>query len=342
MPSVGGEMDTGPSFDINILESQAFYQGMLSSIPAATVTNFVSQGYDKQFVFSLLAQTIELKASDDTFRKKGTPLLTLTNDHGFDDTTTASKNASEGFAGAVTCNEFADAKGATQDIAPLSRLTRDAAGKAQPLKLQDMALFDGTKLKLSGAIPVKPVDDAKVMVQRPDNSGAFRFIPNKSCNARASYYSDSRSTLATPDGNVGIPDGMFPEPIYVGLGYAGVTVQKNSTDFVYTVAKVDAYVTLRSTEGLVQFIGRCLQFNDAPKVRDIKCHVGNMVVFSVHKGPGEDALVSTSLLGTDYSISPSDPDFRNTMQAIGIIQKLIDLQQASVQAPTTVPVHVVP
>ena len=61
-PSVSGEIDSGPSFDINILDTQQFYQGILSGIDQATLANLLDQGADPDIVMRLLVYKIEFKA----------------------------------------------------------------------------------------------------------------------------------------------------------------------------------------------------------------------------------------------------------------------------------------
>ena len=81
-PTIGGEVNTGPSFDVNILDTQVFYQGILASIPFSTIKNFLLQGYDSKWLISLLAERIDfrLKQATPGFSKpKGTLLRTIRN-----------------------------------------------------------------------------------------------------------------------------------------------------------------------------------------------------------------------------------------------------------------------
>jgi hypothetical protein len=44
---------SGPSFDINILDTQQFYQGVPQEVPLSTVQTFVNQDFDKNLVMRL-------------------------------------------------------------------------------------------------------------------------------------------------------------------------------------------------------------------------------------------------------------------------------------------------
>jgi len=62
MPSVGGQIVTGPSFDINILDTQVFYNGVLTEIPFSTVDNYLDQEYyDNQLLIRLLVDRLEFR-----------------------------------------------------------------------------------------------------------------------------------------------------------------------------------------------------------------------------------------------------------------------------------------
>src|SRR5256885_13027408 len=60
----------------------------------------------------------------------------------------------------------------------------------------------------------------------------------------------------------------------------------------------DIMVTFRSTEGLIQFIGRCLTEGEIDSL--MLCKIGDEVSFALHKGVSPGAFVSTSLRGEHY------------------------------------------
>jgi hypothetical protein len=69
-PTVGGQVIGGPSFDIQILDTQQFYQGVLQETPFSTVETFLDQGFDDKLLMRLLIERIEFVLHDD-MRKDG-------------------------------------------------------------------------------------------------------------------------------------------------------------------------------------------------------------------------------------------------------------------------------
>jgi hypothetical protein len=64
-PSVGGQVVSGPSFDIQILDTQQFYQGVLQEVPFSTVETFINQGIDDRLLIRLLIERIEFRLQED-------------------------------------------------------------------------------------------------------------------------------------------------------------------------------------------------------------------------------------------------------------------------------------
>jgi len=326
-PSIGAEVNTGPSFDVNILDSQAFYQGILSSVPLATINNFLLQGFDSERLMSLLAERVEfrLKEAVPNFMKpKGTLLFTMKNDGG-DDT-------DAGFTRLISCYTFSGAalKRPGTPIAPMSRVTDSRERRS--LTLQDLAVLDGSKMELSNPISDDPSHDRNIMVIRPaDKQQGVQLSRSETC--KDPEITINGEMVPTPE------ERPPPDPLYVGSGQVMVLADDGRSGI-----KLDADITVifRSTEGFIQFIGRCLSKMEAKeKGEQIICKSGKKLLFGLRKGSSPDALISSSVLGERYHVA-KDELRRETMGVIGLVERLINLQKSATDRPVTVPVQVVP
>jgi hypothetical protein len=198
MPSVGGQIVTGPSFDINILDTQAFYQGVLQEVPFSTVETFINQGFDNRLLMRLLIERIEFRLKNNLLKEgKTTPAgslyKTLTNavsdrehlnpalkpaevkqvldaDAKLEDPDFPSTHFLK-FISCVTLKGEQSNK-RPKPLAPVSRITSESDGKDKKpqLNLRDLVLLDGDKFDLGIKDPAnKDAWDMKAyMGQYPD------------------------------------------------------------------------------------------------------------------------------------------------------------------------------
>ena len=314
-PSIGGEVDTGPSFDIAILDSQNFYNGILSPVPATTIANFIAQGYDNKVLLSLFAQRIDFKLKNDVagvLAKKGDVVLSVS------DTDQGGRAA---FMDTVKCFTLVtaaadDSKG--KDLLPLSRITTDKDGSDLPLALKDVASLDGAGLSLSTPITNDPDNDKNVEIVRPSkDKQAVRIVANGSC--RTHPHDPPASVIYTGDNKV----------MVAAMGADG---HLRSVDVDPQVS-----ITFRSPEGAIRFLGDCL--HDAPAKDGYRqCLIDNENLFSLGEGDRAGA-VTTQLFGKDYYIAADD---RTSFKTLALIEQLINLEQSEADKPLTVPVQVVP
>ena len=164
-PSVSGEIDSGPSFDINILDTQQFYQGVLSGIDGATMSDLIDQGVDHDTVLRLLIYRVEFRAKEKTTLRdddgpfdvqKGEVVSQLTNAAPVDSLSIERANEFWRFA---SCYQLmtAEMPGEPRPIALASRVVVGGDDAHGGLKLSDLASLDGTQL----ALAVAPAQDPK-------------------------------------------------------------------------------------------------------------------------------------------------------------------------------------
>ncbi|WBO21758.1 hypothetical protein [Sphingomonas abietis] len=323
-PSVGGTLSTGPSFDVAVFDTQKFYQGILSPIPADTVANFLDQGLDGGVALHLLVVRIEFALTEkvDGYGEKGdlvqyyedanTPPKPMSFDNTFPN--------SAAFEEQVKCYKLATGKKdkAAAKLAPVSRLL-GKPGQPNPLSISDLALLDGDKLDVEGSITADPADDSKAYLVRPASSKvAVRFEADDSCvkglKAAAKANSDPNAQ---------------PNAIYLGNGEM-LGADSKGNDLVFKVAP---RVTFRSTEGVIRYVGQYLRSSKPVPV-------SGAPLFSLG-AVSDRAVVATSLLRTRYAIS-QDNNLERNMGVVALIEQLINLQKEAADKPGTVPVQVLP
>jgi hypothetical protein len=333
-PSATGEIDSGPQFDINILDTQEFYQGILAGIPFPVIDNYISQEYDNQLLIRLLVLRIDLtlapmKDSIPNYNHPaGSPVLSLTN---------ASDGAeAEQFSRELSCYQLkgVDKKKDPKILAPLSRLTGGVDNKESRLSLKDLALLDDKTLMLSKPISGTPGEDANVNVVIPASvTRVAELTPLAKCYLPLKISDAANTSPMVQDRTFSSPP---PQPVYLGDGKALVLGDDGKSDVIVPV-KMD--VLFRSTEGVVQFLGRYLY---AAKENEKGTYrLGSEPLFSVREGSGDDATVSVELLDKSYSIANDDNRARN-MTILGLVEQLVNLHKSAKDRPTTLPVEVLP
>lgn len=327
-PSIAAEVNTGPSFDISILDSQEFYQGILSGIPFTTVVNFLYQGYDSSTIMALLIDRIEFRLknkADGIPENIGEVILSLTNNGGENDTSD--------FARVISCFilNVESTRPPGVPLVPLSRIAGKDRGKddrTRNLTIADIALLDGKNLDLSDSISTDPAFDAKINIVRPSTvKQVGKLTKSKGCKEESKPVNGRPVTLPA------IPPA---DRTYAGAGQVLVLAPDGKSG---QIVDADMSVIFRSPEGLIQFLGRCLHRSTVGF--SATCIVGSKVLFSLREGGNENSIVSTRLYDRKYSI-PNDQQGQNSMFAIGLVERLINLQKKAIERPVTVPVQIVP
>jgi hypothetical protein len=345
-PTFGGEINSGPTFDVAILDTQKFYQGILAAVPFTTVENYINQGYDNQLIIRLLVDRIDIKLKEDgPHGKAGAILQSYYNDP-------AGPRAKE-FADVLACYELlgTSVRKPAVALAPLSRVTRDAAGQPERLKVDDLAKFDGKTLEVKplqplGAPPLPPTtprvpldsaQDGTVMIQRlaeEKRVAELKKLPG--CYAAFAVLNPDfqHPILLKP----GLPEGPpAARVVYNGEGKVAMLAADQKSE---ELVDVDLQITFRSAEGVIRYVGHYLAAPEESPPRDT-WRVGTLPLFSLHQGDADDAIVSTELLRRRYAVL-NDASRRRNMMVIALIEQLVNLHKESADRPITVPVQLVP
>jgi hypothetical protein len=304
-PSIGGEVSITPAVDIAVLDGQKFYQGIIASIPFTTVQNYLSQGngqgYDRVLLLTLFIERIDFRNADGSLNSSW-------------------RNQDPGDAGIfaenIRCYELAaqsESRAAVR-LVPVSRLPRTGTGELAGLRLEDLAMLDGTRLELSEPIGASPAGDAQVFVQRPrsDRGGANlrRICPP--------------IDLSTPPA----------EPVYMRNNQ---WMEYDADRRSERVIPIQPEIVFRSTEGVIRYLGRYLRAYELNPSSVML--VGNQPVFSVVRGRPSGSIVSATILGRRFSVA-DDQNRRRNMLVIALVQQLVNLHKESAGPPLTVPVRV--
>ena len=167
-PSVQAQVVTGPSFDMELLDTQAFYEGVLGEVPLTTIDTLLDQDYDPELLQALLVERIDFTSlgtgptktpEDERFKNpalfpKGTLLQTLVNRPEDEQGPLLMGH----LCGIQVVSKAADPK----HLMPLSKIM--AADGASRLTLKDLAALDGKALDLDKEINTdEDITNAKVI-----------------------------------------------------------------------------------------------------------------------------------------------------------------------------------
>ena len=374
-PNVSGEIDSGPSFDINILDTQAFYQGILSGIDGKTFLNYLDQGADSDLLMRLLVAKIEFKANNDGVNYKKGQVIWTWNNAPLDNILATAKSTS--FWPIAQCYALSTQQTKPDDtsIALVSSVNLSANGH-DGMKLSDLALLDGTQLGLkytsrkNDPPGAKPPAKDKSYIGSDDVSNDNLLIvkPGQKKESLALFLRPS-----SPTANCEFPDKgvnslfsnrkMFdPRPVSTDSDVGDVTNRASDqgelipfTDDVRgTAIPVTLDVVTRSPESVIQYIGSYLREYPAQNAIPDEFKLRHIPLFAVTEGRCPREVVGVDLMGKHYCIDNDDNDQRTAggsgngsqvsrdMTVLALVEQLIDLNKSATDRPTTVPVEVVP
>ncbi|WP_207105731.1 hypothetical protein [Sphingomonas sp. CFBP 8760] len=335
-PSVGGEVSTSPSFDVIVNDGKEFYQGISSSISPETLGMLIEQAFEPREVLSVAIARVDFRlksASPHYAGKAGSLVETINNDGTRDDTSLNTL---------FNCYAFSTEKQKTEGtiLAPVSRVTQDDRG-GRRLSMQDLALLDGAKLDLKGALGADPEDDVKVTIVRPGASSTVgRFTPvdpdkSLSCPLVAQRFDDHGRSMT-----VRLPATPPPGRVFAGDGKMLVAASDSPKgQAVLTLVDVDILMTIRSPDAVVRFVGECLRKSVPGTVTT--CAVGGSTVFELHAGAGAEGDVSATLNGRRYHIAKDTPGGLISLRTLSLIERLINLHKSSTDKAVTQAVRVI-
>ena len=238
-PQIGGELNSGTAFDVQVFDQQKFYQGILGAVPFATVEMLINQGFEPDLVASLLIARADVYVEDPKTKgkKMGDAVASIRND--------ASDRAR--FQRLIDCNalDVAEQRAPATLIAPISRLDVGTTAAKDRMTLEQLALLDGEKLALSEAagISADGSTDATVYVVRPGAKSRVPRLVARSCSGMLP---------------VQVPGAYQAEAVYTGGGNALIgTIVNGRASAVPTPVVVE--LVFRSPEAVLRAVGEMVR-----------------------------------------------------------------------------------
>lgn len=338
-PSLGAEVDSNPSFDIDVNDTKEFYQGILSGIEPSTIADLLMQGYERDELLGLTVNKVKFVQKGKLEGFESAPdstLLTIVNNGAPVDPHDSLRVADlHQLRVLFDCYDFnLDTEPTT--LAPLSRVTGQSDKEKGTLSIKDLALLDGTKLDLSGPVNASPSKDAETRIVRPSDKLVAHFVW-----VNGPYCADMKSRPIKIGGKteyIYVPSTPPADRTFVGNSKMMVLV-RNGNVFSDGYVEVDPSVAFRSPESVIQFVGDCLRASGNYGIQT--CSFDGILLFELRRGQPEPGDVSVDFGREHFFISTSGRNGPVSLRTLGLIEKLIDLHRSSTDKPTTVPVHIV-
>jgi len=336
-PSIGGEVDSNPSFDVEVNDTKEFYQGILTAVEPGTIAGLIAQGYDAETLLDLTVIRFDFnlkKKIEGLDAEVGARLLSIYNDGGPDrpDDAHYAFNKQQ-LNMLLACYDFTVDDGKATDLAPVSRVA-GPADKGSTISIKELALLDGDKLDLSDPIGATSANDSKVMIQRPGKR-VGKFTWSGASNLCSGMVAQTVKDVPDP---LHMPKNPPPDRVFVGHDKVMLLSGNDKIGWKVQLADAKLSVMFRSPEAIIQFVGDCLHDVGGGLLR---CTFGDKTLFEMHPGRGGAGTVSADLGDHHYYVDPTNPGGLASLKTIGLIEKLIDLHKSSTDTPSTVPVHVV-
>lgn len=354
-PSIGGEVSETPSFDLSISDSKEFYQGITASIDPTILDNLIQQGYDQRSLLALTIWNINFKLKEETKgleeTQVGDSLLYLSNSEGDWAPTPIGRTTpdKDQFKTLFSCYRLqkVDQTPPPKVLAPLSRVAGSNPNATKRLTLNDLMLFDGTKLDIGqtdgkdGSINANPVGDKQLNVVRPaTKKSVWKLVFDErelrgDCNLE-------RGKELLPDGSTQFiyrPSSVPPDRVFVGNGRLFTAADKSPQGTATTLfAPVTIEMTFRSPRAVIEFLGKCLNASQNETLKT--CKVGDVLLFELRQGKAKPTDLSVEFNGKTYFVATETEDGRASLQTLALIETLINLNRSSTDKPATIPVHV--
>lgn len=329
-PQVSGQIVSGTAFDVDVYDTQKFYQGITNAVPFPTIETFLTEGIDNRALALLTMARVDFRIDKDvTGFPKGTTIRSFLNDPN-------DPTLSLAFKKFVDCYELGSGtipRKVTHLVA-ISRITRGADGKPVPLPIDKITAIDGEKFDFSQeALPGATDRDDDIYLDRVTAEQRVARLSQRAQSCKGP--DDQIVTAALPNGKrvtVAVPNLPPPDPIYLGEGYALLYA-----DNALQQVPVTMEITFRSPEGIFRYLGAYLSNNLGNTIQ-----IDNLPLFSIADGRSADALAQAYYRRKFYSLVNVPGTHDRNAQIFTILQQLINLQKEASERPTTIPVRAIP
>lgn len=320
-PTVGLTAGGKSSMDVAVWDTQDFYQGITASVPPGTIAHYLHQGWPADLLTYLFVSSVDFFADQDgPDFKKGERLESYNNEP---DATGVE------FSNFVACYRLTYVPKSDPDVA-LVRVS-DLKGE---LRLGDLAILDGDKFDITP--PIKDGKPVERWITRKGHSGdalALRPIydyEGPPCDTHTILFSLAPSAEQSRT--------SFEGQAAHGIVASGTLLHKGRP------IKVQIQVVLRSTDGVIYYLGEYLRQGDrAPKLLASGVPIPLIRISTVRP----ERVFATARFKGDRYYAPAtyegqlDTSAGRTSQVFALVEQLLNLQKSGKDRPSTQTVRIV-
>lgn len=352
-PALEAQVTGSSAFDVTVLDTQEFYQGILGSVPAGTVAHYLHQGWPRELISSLFIEAVEFvpqgktTGTDGREYQKGQVIRRIANDP-------RSRSATSTIRQFFDCYRLVNYSRETPDQ-PLVQV-KDIKG----IELDGLAILDGEKYDLkavedAGGIP-RPVGDYWITRKGKTADALMLALVGDKAACEKLLKGDGLirtegAAVAGVDVKVGAASGRRGNGEEVGpfgsltfkfetiRGRPAVGNQPATADVTPPPVVIDINLTLRSIDGVIYFVGECLRSKDTCPALDSD-RIDDALMVVVTERPVQ-VFTSASFRGETYYVPAGQKYGGRSSQVFALIQQLVNLQKSAKERPSTQTVRVV-
>ena len=327
-PVLEGVVTGNSAFEVAVLDTQEFYQGVLASVPASVVAHYLRQGWpDKLLAYVLIGQ-VEFVATEDYVdprgrsRKKGEIIAVIDNDP-------VKPAEARRFGTFVNCYRLGHVQRAAPDrlLIPLDQTAR--------FGLADLALLDGDRFDIDDpGAPGTP----RWIKRRGRTSDSLIVTPT--LEPRAGECDELLQAVLSVSGRYGL---AAPAPFVMidERGGAAATLQpQDTTGRAVKDARPSFAIqlVLRSPGGAIYFLGEYQRAGDTYGEAGQPNSVAPLLVVDTVRPVS--TFVSVRFHDKTYFVPTEDAAGGRSTQVVALVQELVNLQKSSRDKPSTATVRV--
>jgi hypothetical protein len=351
VPSTSAEVTAGPSFDIGILDTQEFYQGILRAVDPDVVASFINMGWRPDLITALFVERVELRVATGSRQSALERTLRPDPERGErPEVTWVLSNDPHDAEESAAFGQFLQCFGLRPAVERSKATPLWPVDKLDKLRLGDLALLDGQKLALGEARP-----DSERMVERPGTTGrtvgllamrepgaeacAFQFVRDDDPRVKERLSIDMYHKAA-PAERARLEEGLAQEG---PAGVPGVVVEitrpgQQSASGGGERVPATIHIILRNAQAVIYYLGEYARADLIGPTPPYRLPDGDAVI-DIKRGRVAGAFATARLDGETYSLA-NDMEGRS-LSTIALVQQILNLQKSARDKPTTTSVRVV-
>lgn len=354
-PALEAQVTSSSAFDVAVLDTQEFYQGILGSVPPSVIAHYLHQGWPRELITSLFVEAVELVPQtavtgvDGRSYGAGQAIKRFHNDP---------RRRSEG---QTMIKQFFDC----YQLVNYTRETPDRpllqVKDLKEISLEGLAVLDGKSFDLKPPVGSSATQTGDYWINRKGSSSDALMLmlvgDEQACKAPyapeklialpqaiagdlESYdveVNTSASKLRSDEelarlGSLRYRFKTRPaEPAAPGRAAKPATTPEPIV--------IDIHLTIRSIDGVINFLGECLRSDGTcePMMGGGKSDA--LMVVTTDKP--DKVFVSANFRDETYYVPAGQGDGGRSSQIFALIQQLVNLQKSVKERPATQTVRVV-